>query len=68
MSSNGNVLKNLLTREQVAELLHVEPRTVDTMRRRGDLPTIPLNPNAYRKKNYRFSESAVNAWLLNNQN
>ena len=49
---------DILTKEQVADLLGLRPSTVDDLRRRGELPTIRLG------RHYRFLRSDIERFVL----
>ena len=57
-----NELMELLTIEDVAELLHYSPKTVYKKAARGEIPSIPLS----RRKRL-FSRQAIEYWLANRQ-
>lgn len=52
---------DILTKEQVADLLGLRPSTVDDLRRRGELPTIRLG------RHRRFLRADVEEYVLVNR-
>jgi excisionase family DNA binding protein len=53
----------LWTAEEVAQYLKLQPETVRTMARRGELPCLKLG-----KRLWRFRPAEIKNWVLTNQN
>jgi excisionase family DNA binding protein len=53
---------DILTREQVAELLGLRPSTVDDLRRRGELPELRLG------RHRRFLRADIETFVLASRN
>jgi excisionase family DNA binding protein len=51
----------LLSDSQAAELLHIHPKTLQRLARRGEIPAIRIG------RYYRYRASQLNDWILNKQ-
>ena len=57
-----SVSMNLMTIQEVAELLHYSIKTVYKKAAKGEIPSVPIS----RRKRL-FSRDAINYWLANKQ-
>ena len=53
---------DLLTVDDVAKMLHYNPKTVYRKARKGEIPCYPISP-----KKRLFSRSVIQYWLINKQ-